>query len=165
MSLVEFMNLPDTARLWCFGADRDLADTESEVLAATVARFVERWTAHDQRLAAGFEWRDARFLLVAVDEGVESASGCSIDSLLRQLRTLESELSVNLADGRLVWFRDADGTVQSVPRDEFRDLASRGKIGPDTAVFDLSLTDVGQVRSGGFELLASEGWHSRYLSG
>ena len=163
MSLVGFHALPDTARLWCFGADRDLADAESEAVEASMALFVDQWTAHDQRLAGGFEWKDGRFLLVGVDERVEQASGCSIDSLLRHLRTLEAELSVNLADGRLVWFRSPDGAVRSVTRDEFRSRASRGEIGGDTPVFDLSLTEVGQLRGGRFELPASESWHSRYL--
>jgi len=125
MSLVLFDSLPDTARVWCFGSDRDLTDTEAAALEASMAAFVDQWTAHDQRLAGGFTCRDRRFLLVAVDEGVEQASGCSIDSLLRHLEGLESELSTSLTDGRLVWFRTADGAVRSVMRAEFRDLAGR----------------------------------------
>lgn len=164
MSLVLFDSLPDTARLWCFGSDRDLTEAEAAALEASLAAFVDQWTAHDQRLAGGIKCRDRRFVLVAVDEGVEQASGCSIDSLLRHLQGLESELSTSLTDGRLVWFRTADGTVRSVMRDEFRSLAALGDIGNDTPVFDLSLTSVRQLRGGSFELPASQSWHSRYLS-
>ena len=165
MSLVAFERLPDTARLWCFGSDRDLTASESETLTGSIAAFVDRWTAHDHRLAAGFDWVDGRFLLVAVDEGVAEASGCSIDSLLRQLQELESKLSAGLADGRLIWYRAADGQVRSVTRDEFRSLAGEKRVGLDTPVFDLSLTRVGDLRSGGFERPASESWHARYLPG
>jgi len=165
MTLVRFEALPDSARLWCFGADRDLTAAESDQLRESMTRFVEAWTAHDQKLAASIEWMAGRFLFVAVDEGVEQASGCSIDSLIRHLQSLEAELAVNLTYGRLVWFRTADGSVRSMTRQDFKAFAATLEVGPMTPVFDLSLTRVGDVRDGRFEHAASESWQSRYLPG
>ena len=165
MSLVPFDTLPDSARLWCFGADRDLAPEESEALREAISEFVEVWTAHDRRLSAGFEWTDDRFLVVGVDEALTEASGCSIDSLLRRLQSLEGQLSASLADGRLVWYRAPGGGVRSVTRADFRSLAAGGDVDAYTPVFDLSLTSVGELRTRGMERPASESWHSRYLAG
>lgn len=165
MTLVRFEALPDSARLWCFGADRDLTEIESDQVRESMTGFVEAWTAHDQKLAASIEWTAGRFLFVAADEDVEQASGCSIDTLIRHLQGLEAELTVNLTDGRLVWFRRADASVQSVTRQDFKVLAATGEVGPTTPVFNLSLTSIGDVRDGRFERPASESWHSRYLPG
>lgn len=128
-----------------------------------MAHFVEEWTAHRRELTAGFAWRDHRFLLVAVDESRASASGCSVDALTSELRELEGELGLELLDASPVWFRDAEGRVRSVSRDEFRKLAAEGRVGPETHVFDLAVTRLADLRSGRWELPASSSWHSRLI--
>lgn len=167
MSLVPLAELPDSARLWCFGADRRPGPEETARLLDATRRFVESWTAHQEELRAAIDWRAHRFLLVAVDERSTRASGCSIDELMRHLQRLEDELDLTLADSSRVWFRDEDreGTVRCVGRDEFRELARRGRVGPGTPVFDLSAHRLGEARGGGWEQPASTSWHARLLPG
>lgn len=165
MSLVSFSVLPDSARVWCFGASRPPAGRETAALLDSMHDFVERWTAHARDLAAGIDWRDQRFLLVAVDETATGASGCSIDALHRQLRELEASLGLDLLDSTPVWYRDRSGRVSSCSRADFRDAAGRGEVGPDTPVFDLTLTRLGEVRAGAFERPASSSWHRTLFGG
>jgi hypothetical protein len=112
---------------------------------------------------AGMDWRDQRFLLVAVDEAEAGASGCSIDALHRQLRDLEGDLGIDLLDSTPVWYRDESGRVCSVSRDEFRRLAGRGDVDERTTVFDLTLTRLQDYRRGLFERTASDSWHRSLL--
>lgn len=165
MSLRPLDELPDETRLWIFGADRP-AETEAvdRVLGRT-REFLDEWTAHRRELRAGCGWRRDRFLLVAVDESRVTASGCSIDELMRFLRGLERETGIGLTDGSPVWFRDPrrEGAIRSVPRSRFGELAREGVVGPDTTVYDLTVDRLGDLRAGAWERPARDAWHATLL--
>lgn len=160
----EFADLPDTARLWVFGASRPLADTEEAKLLSQVEAFLEGWKAHGHPMAAAHEWRERRFLLVAADDRVTTPSGCSIDALVRRLRDLERELEISLVGSAPVWFRDGDG-LRRVGRSEFKRLAVAGDVTADTVVYDMSVTRLGALREGRWKTRAGSSWHARYLPG
>ncbi len=154
--------LPDRARLWTFGADRPLAAEEHDRLIEATGRFIEKWAAHGEALAAAFELRHDRFLLIAVDEREAAASGCSIDALVGHVRELERELDLTLVDASPIWFRDGRG-IRSVGRAEFRTLAEGGEVNGGTPVFDLTVQRLGELRAGRWELPAQDSWHARLL--
>lgn len=164
MSLNDLTGLPNHARLWCFAADRTMSSDEATVLGERLAVFLGDWTAHAEELLVGFELRDHRFLLVAVDERQAAASGCSIDALTGHLRELERELDVGLIDGSAIWFRDASGDIRTVSRADFKNLAAGGAVGPDTPVFDITLLTLEQLRDGRLEVPARDSWHGRLLA-
>jgi hypothetical protein len=157
--------LPPDARLWAFGSDRALTPDEAKQVTEALTRFIERWTAHSDELTAGFRLFEDRFVLVAVDESRVAASGCSIDTLIHQLTELERALGVELLNGRLVWYRDASGDIVSCDREEFRQLGEEGQVDGEIGVFDLTLSRLGDWRSGGFERPAAHTWHARLLAG
>jgi hypothetical protein len=158
-------HLPDSARLWIFGVSRTLSGDEEARLLEAVDAFLEGWKAHGYPLAAAREWRYNRFLLVAVDERIEPPSGCSIDALIRNLRGLEEELGAEMVGGAPVWYREEaqGGEIHRISRPDFKAAAADGRITPETPVFDLSLTRLGELREGRWELPAGESWHRRYL--
>lgn len=160
MPLLPFPSLPDMSRVWVFGSERALDDNETTRLLAEVDRFLTHWHAHGHPLACGRDWRDDRFLTIAVDQSQEGASGCSIDGLYRALRTLESAFGTRLLAGGLVFYRDARGAVHGVPRPEFVTLAAAGAIARDTPVFDLTVETLGEWRER-FEQPACASWHAQ----
>ena len=164
MSLVSFDTLPDDARLWCFGASRSPDAAETAHLLDCMHSFIDSWTAHRRDLHAGFDWTQQRFLLVAVNESPVGASGCSVDALMGQLRTLGSELDLDLIDSAPVWYRDTSGRVRACSRSEFGELGRRGEVTERTPVFDLTLTRLRQVRAGKLEVEAGESWHRGLLT-
>ena len=164
MSLVSFDVLPDEAHVWCFGTSREPSSSERERLVGSVREFVSRWTAHGRDLRAGVEWLHDRFLLIGLDESNASASGCSVDALTAHLRHLGAELDLDLLDSAPVWYRDSTGHVQRVSRSDFTDLAARGEVSPHTPVFDLTLSRLGDLRSGRLEADAGSTWHRSLLA-
>jgi hypothetical protein len=162
MPLVPFDTLPDSARVWVFGSDQPLDDTAAARLLAEVDRFLVHWQAHGHPLAAGRDWRYDRFLTIAVDQSTAGASGCSIDGLYRALRALETALGTDLLAGGKIFYRDAEGAVQSVTRGEFLELARAGRVGRETVVFDPTLESLGEWWER-FEAPAGAGWHARML--
>lgn len=163
MSLVEPGALPGHARVWCFGASSRPSDEAVALLRESMAAFLSEWTAHRARLHAAFEWLHDRFLVVAVDETNVGASGCSIDALTGQIRRLEELTGVTLLDSAPVWYRDADGEIRQVGRADFREMADRGAIGPETPVFDLTVETLEDVRAGAWEVEAGRSWHAALL--
>ncbi len=155
-------DLPDDARLWVFGANRPLAAEEASRLHEETGRFLDGWAAHGEELAAAFDWRYDRFLIIALDERQAAASGCSIDGLMGHVRQLESELGVELVDGSPVWYRD-DGEIRRVSRREFGKLATSGDVSGRTVVFDLTVGRLGELRAGRWELPAKSSWHGQLL--
>jgi hypothetical protein len=160
MPLVPLASLPDDARVWVFAVERALAPAEAEAVLGTVDAFLGVWAAHGRPLRSARELREARFLIIAVDEAAAGASGCSIDALVREIRGLEGRLGLTLVDHGPVVFRDA-GSIRRVPRDEFAELARAGRVTPDTVVFDNTISRLATLRSGGWELPASASWHGR----
>ena len=157
MPVVPFDTLPDAARVWVFGADRPLGEEATATLLKEVDTFLADWKAHGAPLTVGSQFRDNRFLVVAVDQSTAGASGCSIDGLFRVLQGLQQKLGASLVGGGRVYYRDHAGMVQATSRDEVAALAASGEITKDSVVFDTSLTDLGTFRRC-FEVRAKDSW-------
>jgi hypothetical protein len=163
MPLVNFGTLPAEARLWVFAAAAPVTGAAASALHAMVDDHLRNWRAHGAPLVCARDWRDDRFLAVAVDEAATGASGCSIDALFHALRDIEAQVGSSLvASGQLYW-RDAAGVVQVSDRPAFRALASAGGVTGQTPVFDTTVTTVGAWRAA-FEKPAAESWHARFIS-
>jgi hypothetical protein len=162
MPLTRFEDLPDSARTWVFGSDKTLDESATDALLPDVDRFLAQWHAHGAPLTVGRDFRYGRFLTVAVDQSTAGASGCSIDGLFRALKNLESRLGASMVTSGLVFYRDKNGTIQSVDRERFTALGAEGKIQPDTQVFDPTVTTLGEWRAR-FELQAAQSWHAGLL--
>lgn len=161
MPLVPFSNLPESARLWVYGAAQPVAGDEAVHLLTLVQAFIEEWHAHGEPVVAGCDWMYDHFLLVGADEEATGVSGCSIDSLFRTLRRIEGEMGVTLLDSSLVFYRDTEGEVLAVPRGEFRALVEAGEISNRTRVFDNTVGTVAALHNGEWERPFAGSWQER----
>jgi hypothetical protein len=162
MPRINFDELPDSARVWVYGADRDLDSASEGKLLSAVDEFLGRWAAHGTPLHTARRGDDGRVLTIGVDTTREGASGCSIDGLFRALKSLEPTLGAKIVTSGLVYYRGKDGRIHSVTRDEFTSLASKGEINGDTEVFDLSVTSLDEWRSR-FRSHAVNSWHASLI--
>lgn len=159
MPRIPLSDQPDDARLWVFAA-RDALSAEGAARVETeVDAFLEGWAAHGHPLTSSRELAEGRFLFVAVDRASEPPSGCSIDAMVRHLRSLESSVGTQLVAHGPVWYRDAHGDVQCVERAGFKARAAEGEVDLTTPVFDTTITELGTLRAGRFEVPAAESWH------
>lgn len=91
-------------------------------------------------------------------EGAE-VSGCSIDSMVGEIKMLEAELDTSLLDSSRIFYRDESDMVQVVSRHEFKVLAATGRITRNTVVFDTTITLLSEMEVGIFSKPISESWH------
>ena len=162
MPLVPFDRLPDDARTWVFGADPALGTDASAQLLVAVDEYLAQWHAHGAPLTVGRSLTDGRFLTIAVDQHTAGASGCSIDGMFRLLQQLERALGVALVGGGRVYYRDANGAVQCVNRDEFSVRAANNDISRDTTVYDTTVGSLGAWRAH-FARPAGSSWHAQFM--
>lgn len=160
MPRIPFSRLPDDARLWVFPAHRPLTPQEEEGLLARVDAFLQGWAAHGTPLLAGRDWRERRFLLIAVDESSAPPSGCSIDSLVRILKEEGEALGMSFLDHTPVWYRSGE-EIQQTDREAFRERVETGLVTAETPVFDHTVTRLSQLRNGDWEKPASRSWHGK----
>jgi hypothetical protein len=161
MARTDFARLPADARLWVFGAARPLDARERTELLGLVDRFLDGWKAHGAPLTAARDLREDRFLMVAVDEASVPPSGCSIDAMVNELKQLGDRLGVGLVGSGDVFWRAPSGEVRRAERAEFKRLAEAGEVGPETVVFDTTLTRIERLGDGSFERPARDSWHGR----
>ena len=160
MPRTAFDELPGDARVWIFSAARELTEAEQTRLLAEVDAFIEQWGAHAVPLTAGRDLVYNQFLFIAVDQRAAGPSGCSIDALVRRMKALQHEIGVELVDHAPVLFRRGEA-IARVPRHAFAQLAETGEVGLDTTVFNNTLTSLGEVREGRWEVPAADSWHAR----
>jgi hypothetical protein len=159
MARVPFEEQPDEGRLWVFAARAPLGAEGQARIGRSVDAFLDGWAAHGHPLRASRDLADDRFLFVAVDPASEPPSGCSIDAMVRHLKSLEQEVGAELVAHGPIWYRDSGGDIRCVSRAEFKALAADGSVEQSTRVFDTTITEVGALRAGRFEVPAHEAWH------
>ncbi|MBA3644858.1 MAG: hypothetical protein H0W63_01640 [Gemmatimonadaceae bacterium] len=162
MPLVPFEGLPDTSRTWVFAADHSLSRSQSSQLLNAVDEFLSQWKAHGSPLTVGRNWRDDRFLTVAVDQSTAGASGCSIDGLFRILKSIEGRVGASLVASGMIFYRDNAGAIQSVNREDFVKRAAKGDITDATTVFDPTVATLAEWRAQ-FQTDVGHSWHGALI--
>ena len=77
------IKLPDSSRVWLFGAQRILTEIEEISIHRRLLDFIAGWQAHGKDLTADFCIIHRCVLVVVVDESKEAPSGCSIDKVFQ----------------------------------------------------------------------------------
>ena len=70
-----FQNLPEHSRVWLYLADRKLDVTEANYATEKMHHFLSNWAAHNKKLSCDGTILFNQYLILAVNEAIESASG------------------------------------------------------------------------------------------
>lgn len=158
---VPFDTLPDESRIWVYQSDRKFSDEEIQQIENELQNFVEQWVAHGDGLHASFTTRYNRFIVLAVNQGAYAASGCSIDSSVRFIQTLEQKYAVDLLDKMNVTYKTGE-FIAYKPLLDFKKMAKEKAVNKDTIVFNNLVNTVGEFKDF-WEVPANESWHNRFF--
>lgn len=159
---IPFEELSEEARLWIYTVSRPLTEEEVRQTEAALQTFVERWETHGKPLRASAKVSQGRFILIAVEEGHQSASGCSIDASVGTLRELEAALGVNILDQGKIAFRHEDRT-EVIAFPELKTAIAAGKIQSDTTIVNTQARQKREWETQS-EQPAAQTWLKRYFS-
>lgn len=160
--VTSFEGLPDHARVWVFQTTRPLIGEARLKVSTALIGFLKDWAAHGKQLAAAFEIHYDQFIVIAVDEAIAQATGCSMDKLMRTIQTLDEDLTLNCLDRMKVAYRNPDGAIEEVSVDAFTKMLETGQVSAGTYVFNNLLEELGQWRNA-WEVPVSRSWHANLL--
>lgn len=90
-----FDNFSDSSRVWLYKSDRELNASEQEQILSLTDDFLKKWAAHGNQLFGKATILENWVLVISVNEGISSASGCSIDSKVKFIKNLGEKLSID----------------------------------------------------------------------
>lgn len=159
---VAFNDLTESARVWIYQANRSFTKEEIEELKNRLESFIEQWTAHGANLKASFEIRYKRFIIIALDQEFNVASGCSIDASVRFIQQLEQDFNVTLLDKMNVSYRQGD-FIAYKPLIDFKKMAKQKAVSQNTIVFNNLVTNKEEYQNY-WEVPARDSWHARFMN-
>lgn len=159
--IVSFDSLPQTSRIWIYQCNRSFSDSELEEISKKLTAFLEGWTAHGADLQSGFEIKYKRFIIIALDQNVNPATGCSIDASVKFIQELETEYKVDLMDKMNVSYKQGEYIAYKSLTD-FKKMAKDKAVSKNTIVFN-NLVNTKAEYLEFWEVPASESWHSRFV--
>ena len=158
---VPFDQLPDNARVWIYPSSRKFPPDEVLVIRQKTKAFLEQWTAHGTQLQAGLDLPYDLFIVLGLNESIQSASGCSIDASVHFIQSLEETFKITLLDKMNVTFRN-NNAIDHISLKEFRTKAKEKKVNSDVIVFN-NLVQNKMEYDSLWEVPASSSWHARYF--
>lgn len=93
-----FPDLPDSSRIWIYQSQTPIPKETQQEIQTKLDEFVRQWAAHKVQLYGDSAILEDYFIVLAVDENMTMASGCSIDSSVHFIKGLEKEYKLNLFD-------------------------------------------------------------------
>ena len=159
--IVSFDSLPQTSRIWIYQCNRSFSESELEEISNKLTAFLEGWTAHGADLQSGFEIKYKRFIVIALDQNMNTATGCSIDASVKFIQELETEYKVDLMDKMNVSYKQGEYIAYKSLTD-FKKMAKDKAVSKHTIVFN-NLVNTKAEYLEFWEVPASESWHSRFV--
>lgn len=159
--LVDFDTLPEESRVWIYQANRSFSEKEISQLKEQLNIFIEAWTAHGKDLQAGYKIVYKRFIVLALNQNLNKATGCSIDASVHFIQELEKQYKVDLMDKMNVSYKQGEFIAHKTLID-FKKMAKNNSVSKTTIVFNNLVTNIAEFNEN-WEVPASESWHSRFM--
>ena len=142
-----FDQLPDSSRIWIYASTRRFSAADLLVIRKALQDFCAGWATHGKVMPSSFEIFHEQLLVLAVDESQLGASGCSIDSSVRALQSLEQMLDLDLVNQGKVTLKNEDGSLRVVSALGLKSKISLGEITPELEVMQPSLQTKSDLKS------------------
>ena len=148
--LADFHTLPEESRIWLYAAENALSKDQQNYILKVISDALKGWNAHERPLTAGVTVLENHFIIIALDESKNAASGCSIDTLQNTIQKIEKELSITLMN-RLNVFCEIEGEIVCVPSFKLGSIAKAY-----TPFYDLTILTKSDLNT--YLKPLSEGW-------
>jgi hypothetical protein len=160
---VPFSDLPESARVWVYQANRSLTAADLSTIEDVLTSFISRWQSHGSELYGSFKVLYNRFLILAVDTQHNMPSGCSIDSSVAELREICQALQLDLFDRTQVLFLEEGGAISALPLSGLKAAVEAGKVKEQAITFN-NLVDTKEKLESEWLVTAANSWMKRYFT-
>ena len=157
-----YKDLPGSSKVWIYQSDREFSNEECDAIREQLNDFVKSWAAHGSKLMGAGELFYNRFLVLFIDEQQVIASGCSVDSSVNFVKSLEAKYSTDFFNRLNIAYRNDNSEIKLSPMGEFENLVKEGKLNENSIVFNNLVTSLDEFQSE-WEVPIKNSWHSRFL--
>lgn len=148
------------SRMWFYGLKTPMNAAQATELKGIMDDFVGGWKAHGAQLAAAYRLIANQFLIIAVDETQQQATGCSIDKSVHLLQEFGENHDLDFFNRMLVHVME-NGTFTSYATAELKAEIAEGKIGPNTQIMNTTAATLKESGMGTLDL--ADSWAAKYL--
>ena len=135
-----FPELPDDSKIWIYTSDRILNEQESSYVMDCLQLFTQKnWNSHGSKIKAKGALINGLIIVLAVDEKINVASGCSIDSSVHMIKKMGKEIEVDFFNRFYVCIQD-ETKIKRVHMNNLSDYT-------DYFIFDPLVQNLGELRS------------------
>ena len=153
--LADFHTLPDSSRIWLYASEKALTTDQQNHILTYIAEHLKGWNAHKVPLTAGVTILENHFIVIALDENKNGASGCSIDTLQKTIQELEKDLSIALMNRLNVFYKIGE-IIKVIPSFKLGVIANE-----DTLFYDLTIQRKEEFSN--YLKPIKDGWDKSYL--
>lgn len=139
-------DLRDESKIWIYQAERALSETEISLITPLFRSFCENWTAHNNQLKASFEIIQNQFIVLAVDESLNTASGCSIDKSVAFLKSISEQLGISLFE-RMKMAYLKNEILSTIHYNDIQKAFEDGLINEETPFYNNNVQSLGEYRN------------------
>ena len=156
----DLIALPDSSKVWVYQSNKIIDDETTDKIKSDVYDFTMNWQSHGVELDCyGHLFHNIFLVLVADDNN--HIGGCSIDSSVHFVKSLESKYNLHFFD-RLCYCYMQDEKIDFVKSRELKTKILDGDIDGQTLMFNNLVTNK-QAFLNEWIMPMSETWYSRYL--
>lgn len=159
---IPFEQLSDNARIWIYQADRMLTQEEKVEMLKKTKEFLANWTSHSNPLQGSADIMYEQFLILAVEERFQVATGCAVDASIQFIQSQEEAFHINLLNRTLIAFRE-QGNNFVVPLEQLPKKIQEGIVSADTLTFDNTVTQKAALANK-WIVRAQNSWLKQYFS-
>lgn len=123
------------SRVWIYQCNRLLTMQEALQAEAMIESFLSSWNTHGTPVQGWGSLFFGQFVALMADETKAGVSGCSTDSSVRLIKSMESAFKVSLFDRQLLAFIIKE-RVELIPLSQFGYAVQNGFITPEAIYFN-----------------------------
>ncbi len=159
--MMDLLSFPENSRVWIYGADQKIPEHLVNAIQEKIVNFTKDWSSHQQALKATGGLLHNYFVVFVVDDGYNKPGGCSIDSSVRFIRSLEAELNVDFFNRNIFYYLDQENII-SISRNDLPGALRDGIISEDTLFFDTLVQTKLDFQKSWLKPM-KQSWHSKLI--
>jgi len=128
-------NFVDDSRVWIYQSNRSLTIDEALQIDELLENFAEGWKSHGADVKGFAKLLFGQFIILMADETAAGVSGCSTDSSVRLIKSIEQDFNISLFDRQTLAFIVKE-RIQLFPLDQLNYATENNLISPDTLYFN-----------------------------
>lgn len=125
----------DNSRVWIYQSNRAFIEREELEINEQLYQFYSQWQAHGAPVKGWAKLLFRQFIVIIADESDVEVSGCSTDSSVRVIKSLERQYEVNFFDRMMLTFL-VKNKAEMLPFTQVQYAIDKGYISGDTYVFN-----------------------------